>query len=49
MTGNIEELLKQEEKNRPDLQADNTGYKQISRSGLEVYKPEDEENQPTQG
>lgn len=47
MTGNAEELLKQEENNRPDLQADNTGYNRISRSGLDIYKTA--ENQPKKG
>lgn len=49
MTEDVSELLKQEKKNRPELQADNTGYKQISRSGLEVYKTEDSEQQSKQG
>jgi len=49
MTEEISELLKQEKKNRPELQADNTGYKQISKNGVEVYKTENPENQPNQG
>jgi hypothetical protein len=49
MTGNIEELLKQEKKNRPELQAENTGYNRISKNGLEVYKTKDSEQKSKQG
>lgn len=36
----IDDLKEREKENRPELQAENTGYEKVEKAGIRVYKSE---------